>query len=339
MSDRLVLVTTSPRVAPGLLSAAAWSTLQEAGSVRAAADHPLLPYLRDAPLLSGLRLGLERVDDPRALARRLTSAVHADGVVVWLVGADGDARLGHELGQLASTGEAPEIELLPGSYDLPGARLIDLVTTMDRLRSVGGCPWDAEQTHESLATYLLEETYETLEAIETGDREHLREELGDLLLQVVFHSRIAAEHPDRPWSVDDVAGDIVDKLVRRHPHVFAADAGTTTTAAAVEAGWHTAKAAEKGRGSALDGVPIALPALSLIAKLMHRAEAHGVHVEPPEDASIASRLVRLAAEARAAGMDAEGELRRAARDYTARVRAAEHELAAGTGFSQRTQET
>jgi NTP pyrophosphatase (non-canonical NTP hydrolase) len=88
---------------------------------------------------------------------------------------------------------------------------------MDRLRSPGGCPWDAEQTHESLMTYLVEETYETLEAIETGDRPHLREELGDLVLQVVFHSRIAAEHPDEPWSVDDVAGDIVDKLVRRHP--------------------------------------------------------------------------------------------------------------------------
>ena len=99
--------------------------------------------------------------------------------------------------------------MLPGSYDLPGARLLDLVAVMDRLRSPGGCPWDAEQTHESLTTYLVEETYETLEAIETGDRAHLREELGDLLLQVVFHSRIAAEDADDPWSVDDVAGDIV----------------------------------------------------------------------------------------------------------------------------------
>ena len=91
---------------------------------------------------------------------------------------------------------------------------------MDRLRSPGGCPWDAEQTHESLVTYLLEETYETIEAIETGDRDHLREELGDLLLQVVFHARIAQEHPEQPWSIDDVAADIVAKLVRRHPHVF-----------------------------------------------------------------------------------------------------------------------
>ena len=117
--------------------------------------------------------------------------------------------------------------MLPGSYDLPGARLLDLVATMDRLRSPGGCPWDAEQTHESLVTYLVEETYETIEAIETGDRDHLREELGDLLLQVMFHSRIAAEHTEAPWSVDDVAGDIVDKLVRRHPHVFAGAVAAT----------------------------------------------------------------------------------------------------------------
>ncbi|HYJ66452.1 MAG TPA: MazG nucleotide pyrophosphohydrolase domain-containing protein, partial [Nocardioidaceae bacterium] len=93
--------------------------------------------------------------------------------------------------------------MLPGSYDLPGATLLDLVAVMDRLRSPGGCPWDAKQTHESLVTYLVEEAYETIEAIETGDRDHLREELGDLLLQVVFHARIAAEDPDSGWSIDD----------------------------------------------------------------------------------------------------------------------------------------
>ena len=108
---------------------------------------------------------------------------------------------------------------MTGSYDLPGARLLDLVTVMDRLRSPGGCPWDQEQTHRSLATYLLEETYETLEAIE-ADPAHLREELGDLLLQIVFHARIAEEDQVDAWSIDDVAAGIVDKLIRRHPHVF-----------------------------------------------------------------------------------------------------------------------
>src|SRR5690625_628320 len=113
-----------------------------------------------------------------------------------------------------------------------GTQLLELVKVMDRLRSPGGCPWDAEQTHQSLATYLVEETYETLEAIEKGDDADLREELGDLLLQVVFHARIGQEHPDSPWSIDDVAGDIVAKLVRRHPHVFATGAGTSAPSAA-----------------------------------------------------------------------------------------------------------
>ena len=218
-------------------------------------------------------------------------------------------------------GPAATVEVLPGSYDLPGARLLDLVATMDRLRSPGGCPWDAEQTHESLVTYLVEETYETIEAIETGDRDHLREELGDLLLQVMFHSRIAAEHTEAPWSVDDVAGDIVDKLVRRHPHVFAG--AVAATAGDVEASWETLKAAEKGRASAVDGVPMSLPALALAAKLIHRARSHGVDVPVTDDDGLGSRLMQLVTEAQDAGLDAEAELRAAARRYAERVRASE----------------
>ncbi|MGH3976172.1 MAG: MazG family protein, partial [Pseudonocardiaceae bacterium] len=164
-----------------------------------------------------------------------------------------------------------------------GAALLDAVGVMDRLRSPGGCPWDAQQTHRSLTTYLVEETYEVIEAIETGDRNHLREELGDLLLQIAFRARVAAEDESDPWTVDDVAGDIVTKLVRRHPHVFGPDPGDRDAggrdaggrdAAEVEANWHTLKAAEKGRESAVDGVPVGLPALSLAAKLMHRAASH-----------------------------------------------------------------
>ena len=193
---------------------------------------------------------------------------------------------------------------------------------MDRLRSPGGCPWDAEQTHASLATYLLEETYETLEAIDTGDRDHLREELGDLLLQVVFHARMAEEHPSRAWSVDDVAGDIVDKLVRRHPHVFASE--TAATAADVEAGWELRKAAEKGRASSMDGVPLALPALALATKLVHRAEKNGMAIDPVDQKDdLGGRLMGLVVEARDAGLDPEAELRRACRRFVDRVRAAE----------------
>ena len=134
------------------------------------------------------------------------------------------------------------------------------VEIMDRLRSPGGCPWDAEQTHRSLARYLLEETYEVLEAIETDDAALLREELGDLLLQVLFHARLAEEEPD-PFSIEDVARDLADKLVRRHPHVF--EATNSSDAAEVNENWERQKIVEKGRTSAVDGVPLAQPSLAL----------------------------------------------------------------------------
>ena len=323
MAGRLVLLPTSPRVAPGLLAAGAWDVLRSGATVLAVADHPLVPYLE----AEGVAVETGPAEGPQDTAARLLRLAAA-GEVVWLVGADGDPELGLALGAALQSGASDaELEVLPGSYDLPGARLLDLVAVMDRLRSPGGCPWDAEQTHESLTTYLVEETYETLEAIELGDRAHLREELGDLLLQVVFHSRIAAEDSDDPWSVDDVAGDIAAKLVRRHPHVFGPATGPgsapAATAADVEAGWERQKAAEKGRASAVDGVPMALPALSLATKLVHRAEKNGVAVDPVEGDTLGARLMALVVEARAAGQDPETELRLAARRFAERVRAAE----------------
>ena len=211
-----------------------------------------------------------------------------------------------------------------------GSRLLELVAVQDRLRSPGGCPWDREQTHESLVPYLLEEAYECVEAIETGDRAHLREELGDLLMQIVFHARIAEESAEA-WSIDDVAGDIADKLVRRHPHVFGdVDA---STAAEVEANWEQLKAAEKGRTSSVDGVPLAQPALALADALLRRAQRAGVPddviaVIAGDDTSdtaaenerdIGAALLRLVADARAAGVDPESALRAAARDLRERV--------------------
>ncbi|MGH3443779.1 MAG: MazG family protein [Nocardioidaceae bacterium] len=196
---------------------------------------------------------------------------------------------------------------------------------MDRLRRE--CPWDREQTHRSLARYLLEETYETLEAIESGDSAHLREELGDLLLQVVFHARIADENDVETggFDIDDVAGGIVDKLVRRHPHVFS-DLDVSS-ADEVATNWETIKTAEKGRTSVLDGVPMAMPALALADKVLGRAERVGV-VEPfrvvePVEAPLGDRLLALVAEARADGLDAEQELRGAVRRLVAAVRADE----------------
>jgi XTP/dITP diphosphohydrolase len=161
---------------------------------------------------------------------------------------------------------------------------------MDRLRTE--CPWDAKQTHDSLAPYLLEETYEALEALEGGDPADLREELGDVLLQVLFHARIAAERADETgYTIDDVADGIASKLVRRHPHVF----GDVTVAGAgeVKQNWDAIKAAERaaagaaagrGTGSVLDGVPLGQPALSLAAQLQRRAGRAGV---PPELADLA----------------------------------------------------
>ncbi len=211
-----------------------------------------------------------------------------------------------------------------------GEELLALVEVMDRLRSPGGCPWDAEQTHESLIQYLIEEAYEAVETIELGDQTGLREELGDVLLQVMFHSRIGQENQD-PWDIDDVARGITEKLIARHPHVFGdVDAAT---AAEVEANWAALKAAEKGRESVTDGIPTGLPALVLAAKLMSRSK--GLNVEPSSDEArdLASKaiervgygelLLGIVAQSRVDGVDAEAELRDAIRDLRGRIRHAE----------------
>ncbi|MGC0422600.1 MazG family protein [Embleya sp. AB8] len=338
--NRLVLLATTHRVAPGLLSRPAWRTLRAAadaptgGVLTADADHPQLPYLREAGIdveVVGLDAG------PRAVARALVERART-GLVVWLAGTDDDPGLGPALGQVAA-GEQdgapiPEIELLPGAWDLPGARLLDLVAVMDRLRSPGGCPWDAKQTHESLARYLVEETYELVDAIDSGDREHLREELGDVLMQVFFHARVAEEDEADPFSVDDVAGGIVAKLISRHPHVFADVEADTPEA--VEANWDTLKAAEKSdRASALDGVALGQPALALAAKYLSRTAKAGLTVPTPAlppaidpDAytgpeAIGDLLLAVTELAARQGVDAETALRAATLRHGARVREVE----------------
>jgi XTP/dITP diphosphohydrolase len=206
------------------------------------------------------------------------------------------------------------------------------VEVMDRLRSPGGCPWDAAQTHETLTRYLLEETYEVLEAIENGDIALLREELGDLLLQVLFHARLAQELPaEQAFSIDDVAGDLVEKLVRRHPHVFAEGRSRPERAGEVVAddaeslneAWEQQKITEKGRTSAVDGVPLAQPALALAAKLVSRAQRAGVDPLVPGNGGaedeIGERLLALVREAVAAGVDPEAALRRSARAYRSAI--------------------
>lgn len=169
-----------------------------------------------------------------------------------------------------------------------GQKVLELVEVMDRLRSPGGCPWDARQTHESLVEYLVEEAYEAVEAIEADDDAGLREELGDLLLQVVFHARIAQEGAG--WDVDDVAQGIIDKLIRRHPHVLADD--HADTAEQVEANWHALKAKEKGRDSVTDGIPENLPALLRAGKVHARSAVIADRVPALSQSPAAARIIQ-----------------------------------------------
>ncbi|GAB2606478.1 MazG family protein [Pseudactinotalea suaedae] len=213
-----------------------------------------------------------------------------------------------------------------------GAALLDAVAVMDRLRSPGGCPWDAEQTHASLAPYAIEEAHEVAEAAESGDLDALAEELGDLLLQVLFHARVASERSDgdascasHGFDIDDVARGLVAKLTRRHPHVFAD--GAATTPDEVNAQWETIKADEKRRAHPLDDLPASLPALARAQKVVSRLRKAGTPSRPPSQdsadggARLGAALLALVIEADAQGVDAEAALRAATRDLERSSRA------------------
>jgi XTP/dITP diphosphohydrolase len=328
----LILLVTSPRVAPGLLTLQAWDALAGAARVLARPGHPQLAALTAA----GIDLEVLDVPEAAVAARLADAAAAAEGPVVWLVSPPanpGGASPATAL-RAALDDSAVPTEVLRGSVDLPGARLLDLVTTMATLRAQ--CPWDAKQTHESLAPHLLEEPYEALEALERGDDQALREELGDVLLQVLFHAEVASERDDGTgYTIDDVADGIVAKLVRRHPHVFADVA--VSGADEVTLNWDQIKKAERAEkaaagdapASALDGVPFGQPGLSLASQLQRRAARAGL----PDDLlagggaadgsgdTLGDQLFALVATARAADLDPELELRAAARRYRERVRA------------------
>ncbi|GAA3172092.1 nucleoside triphosphate pyrophosphohydrolase [Blastococcus jejuensis] len=284
-----VVITVSSRL-PGLLSPAGW---------RAVSGGRLLAALPGAgPTAEALRhAGFDVVDVPDA----------------------GSAPEGAVL--LAAVGEpVPAAEVVDGAPEPVGGGLLDVVAVMDRLRSPGGCPWDAEQTHTSLRGYLLEEAHEAYDAIVDDDPVAMREELGDVLLQVVFHARVAAEAaPDRRFDIDAVAGDLVDKLVRRHPHVFG-DAGPRDVAE-VEAGWEEIKQAEKQRRSPTEGVSRSQPAAAWGAALVRRAGRAGLSTPAPAELSATSpealgeRLLAVVAAATERGWDVEDALREAVRRY------------------------
>ncbi len=240
---------------------------------------------------------------------------------------------------------APDPAPAPGAATDP---LRDVVAVMDRLYSPGGCPWDREQTHESLVRYLLEEAHELADAIETGDRAGMREELGDLLLQVLFHARIASEEPD-PFTVDDVAADLAAKLVRRHPHVFA-DTFADTEVTDLHQQWDAIKKAEKQRTSVLEGISHTQGALARAQKVLSRAgrgglgDAVGAALAAPSggaatgaggegttaDERLGRELLALVARAEADGLDAEAALRVELRRVEARIVAAETPRAEGS---------
>ena len=195
-----------------------------------------------------------------------------------------------------------------------------LIAVMDTLRAE--CPWDRVQTHRSLVPYLVEETCETVEAIESGDPEHLREELGDLLLQTVFHAKLASEAADG-FDIDDVAAGIADKLIARHPHVFAADEAPED----LHGVWEQRKAVEKRRTSALEGIPEQLSALSRASKTIGRARSHRVPLAFPVEeitaSDVGAQILTLVARAQAHGIDAEQAVRAAVREMEGDIRAAE----------------
>lgn len=207
-----------------------------------------------------------------------------------------------------------------------GLALLDAVAVMDRLRSPGGCPWDAEQTHLSLLQYLVEECYELHEAIEDGDRTAVCEELGDVLLQVLFHARVASDDPV-PFGIDEVAAGLVAKLVGRHPHVFAGPGSAVEqvdTAERQQHRWEELKRSEKRRGSSVDGVPLGQPAVALAAKLAGRTARAGLPADLlPAGDDIGERLFALAARAKRDGADPELELRASARRFADDVRSAQ----------------
>jgi XTP/dITP diphosphohydrolase len=368
----LTIVLTSARVAPGLLSWQAWDALRGAARVLVgSAGHPQVPALAESgvavEVLADLGAAAE-AGDAAALARALAAAVMTDGGpggrggpggaggpdgenTIWLApaGADAAAELLGALGDLVG-----DVQVLPGSRDLPGAHLIDVAATMSTLRA--SCPWDRKQTHASLAPYLIEESYEALDALEQGDHPALREELGDVLLQVAFHAAIAAERGpgEDGYTIDDIADTLVAKLVRRHPHVF----GDVSVGSADEVirNWDDIKKAERaaklaaagadaGSGpgvagpagpSVLDGIVLGQPALSLAAQVLRRAGRAGYPAElagggpdddgpdddgPDDDGpDLGRRLMRLVTRAQQAGLDPEAALRATVRAFMARIR-------------------
>jgi MazG family protein len=349
-----VLVASSPRFAL-LFPPQTWRALDAATPVYLLGrDHPSLPALEvgeiawevlpvaddDGPagrdlLLIGQGVDPEQVATARRQADALLALAKERGSATLLLPVSNDGPLVQMVSDRAAR-QHIEVEAVYPLGEPKGSALLDLVATEARLRGPDGCPWDKEQTHASLARHLVEEAYEVLDAIEEGGPDHLREELGDLLLQVVFHAQLAEDAGQ--FDVDAVARTITEKLVRRHPHVFG-DA-RVGSAGEVLRNWETIKREQEGRTDPLAGIPPALPALQLAAKLQRRVAEAGLAGPDHEGALAAVRqaleeadaalapeqreqalgelLFAVVALARERGVEPEAALRRTARRFRAR---------------------
>ncbi|MFC4335951.1 MazG nucleotide pyrophosphohydrolase domain-containing protein [Salininema proteolyticum] len=274
----VTVLRASSAVAPGLYSGAAWKALFAAPTVAASRES------------------------------EATEAVVAAGVDVKVLGSVRDLDEGVWIENEGD--DLGEAEILEASWGRRGSRVLDLVDTVDALHGAEkGCPWHKGQTHQTLSRFLLEETYETLEAIDGESAEDLEEELGDLLFQPILHARIAGE-----FDIDAVAAGIVDKIVRRHPHVFG-----DAEAEDLYENWDKIKGAEKShRTSPADGVPKNLPALAYAQKILQRTDSEWAVSEHPENygsaamaEEVGEKLLELVDEARKGGVDAETALRQA----------------------------
>ena len=354
---RLVLVDTVDQL-PGLLPLHGWSAIMSTELVIVGStDHPFVPHMQAAGLAceavptlddSAGPTGMSRQDllsglslEDKRRASWVVDRVRERGEVAYLFGGDDVESFTRTMGMEAARAQV-EVEVVYFGVTPKGVRLLDLVRVTERLRGPDGCPWDHEQTHQSLAQFAVEETYELLEAIAAGDPAAIAEELGDVLLQVIFHAQIAEDAGT--FSIDDVAAGITGKLVRRHPHVF----GDVTVSGADEvmANWEDLKATEKPqRNGMFDGVVNAQPALQLAAKLQSRAARSGfdwaddtealaaVYAEVEEVAGalepaqrtheLGDLLFAVASLCRHAGVDPEGALRESARRFRLRLEYAE----------------
>jgi MazG family protein len=360
-SPRVALVETS-EVLPGLLPFQSWDVLGTADVVllRDIDAHPSAPHLHMAGLdlemlepaqLERQDLDLTRPGAPedrrlaKALVARAVAAEPGAGPVVYLLGPD-DQGIAPALAGMAAQHDL-EIELVFLAQQPEGTELLRLVDVMRRLRAPDGCPWDLEQDHASLARYLVEETYELIDAIERDDDVDMQEELGDVLLQIVFHARIAGDR--RAFGIDDVARGIAEKLIRRHPHVFAD--GDAATAAEVEANWDELKSVEKLREGPFDGVPPAGPGLELLTTLQRKTAKLGfdwqdadgplakVHEELAElaaaetaddrEAEVGDLIAAVVSLARHLDVDPEAAARRASRTFRSRIESVLAAAAAG----------